>query len=209
MTVYTGTIRAASGQEFTQVSVKFTTDWDKNKGTCPNVDFVFVVTNPTLMSKWNRYKQRLRDKTVEEYYHGTSLTCNITSSSQRLCPNQSCGICGISTDGLKCEFIRKNIPFQQFGHGFYLAPHSSKCHDYTKGAYGYRAMLLCDVCPGRKFFLQANSPQLKSPPQGHDSIFGVGGKLNYPEIVLHNPDAVMPRYIIVYRKDGVKHPLAN
>lgn len=70
-------------------------------------------------------------------------------------------------------------------------------------------MLLCDVCPGRKYVLQSNSQQMQGPPPGFDSIYGVGGQLNYPEIVIHNPAAVMPRYIIMYKKDGVQHPLAN
>ena len=203
-----GQIRRATSQEFAQISSNFARDWDMKKGACPNVDYVFVITNSTLLNKWNLYKQRLRDQTVEPYYHGTSVTCNIVSTG-RLCPYQSCGICGISSDGLKRDFIRKNIPFQQFGHGFYLVPNSSKCHDYTKGAYNYRAMLLCDVCPGRKYVLQSNSQQMQGPPHGFDSIYGVGGQLNYPEIVIHNPDAVMPRYIIMYKKDGVRHPLAN
>ena len=205
---YAGQIRCATSHEFVQISSKFARDWDRKKGACPNVDYVFVITNSTLLNNWNLYKQGLSDQTVEEYYHGTSVTCNIASSG-RLCPYQSCGICGISNDGLKREFIKKNIPFQRFGHGFYLAPNSSKCHDYTKGAYGYRAMLLCDVCPGRKYVLQSNSQQMQGPPPGFDSIYGVGGQLNYPEIVIHNPAAVMPRYIIMYKKDGVQHPLAN
>ena len=73
-------------------------------------------------------------------------------------------------------------------------------------------MLFCDICPGRKYLLKINSQQLTGPwpPTAFDTVYGqVGGKLNYPEIVVYNPDAVMPRYIIVYRKDGVGHPLAN
>ena len=58
--------------------------------------------------------------------------------------------------------------------------------------------------------LKTNSQQLTGPLPGFDSVYGqVGGKLNYPEIVVYNPDAVMPHYIIVYMKDGVGHPLAN
>ena len=52
--------------------------------------------------------------------------------------------------------IQTNITFQRFGHGFYLAPNSSKCHDYTQGANGCRAMLLCDVCPGRQYQFRTN-----------------------------------------------------
>ena len=202
-------IRCANEDEFAEVAAKFRRAWKVEKGPCPPVSRVFVVTNPTLQQRWKAYKRKLQDHTVEEHFHGTTITCNITAT-EVLCNNGNCGICGISSTGFDTNFIRNNIDFQRFGNGFYLAPNSSKCHDYTQGAYGFRAMLLCDVCPGRKYPLERNSQQLKGPPPGYDSVYGqVGCKLNYPEIVVYNSDAVMPRYIIVYRKDGVKHPLAN
>ena len=65
-------------------------------------------------------------------------------------------------------------------------------------------MFLCDVCPGKKYELRATDQELKHPPKGCNSIFGqVGQELNYPEIILHTPDAILPRYIIVYEKDGI------
>ena len=193
-------IRSANGQEFGRVSQQFTRDW--KKGTCPKVDFVYVVSNPALEARWSAYKQNLQDQTVEEYYHGTKLICNLSNMP---CANTTCGVCGISGTGLDRRCIRNNINFQRFGHGFYLAPNSSKCHDYTQGANGYRAMLLCAVCPGRKYYLQTDSIDLKGPPPGYDCVFGqVGSRLNYAEVVVYNPDAVVPRYIIVYQKDGVR-----
>ena len=62
--------------------------------------------------------------------------------------------------------IQKNISFQRFGHGFYVAPNSSKCHDYMQGAYGYRAMFLYDVCPGRQYFKKQDDEKLQWPPWG-------------------------------------------
>ena len=59
--------------------------------------------------------------------------------------------------------------FQRFGHaGFYLAPHSSKCHDYTQGSHTHRAMLLCDVLPGKKHVVTTDQTHLNAPPQGYD-----------------------------------------
>lgn len=90
---------------------------------------------------------------------------------------------------------------------FILAPNSSKCHVYMRGVNGYRAMFLWDVCPGIKYPLNRTDQRLRGPPLGYDSVYGlVGGDLNYEEIVLYNPDAVTPRYIIVYKKDGTMHP---
>ena len=183
------------------VTQKFRNSW--LKGTCPNVHCVYVVTSVTLETRWTAYRQRLGDQTIEEHYHGTKLTCDLSRSSPP-CNNQECGICGISNTGLDRRCIQKNVSFQRFGHGFYLAPNSSKCHDYTQGANGYRAMLLCDVCPGNKYSLQMDSVNLVGPPPGYDCVYGqVGWSLNYPEIVVYHPDAVIPRYIIVYRNDGV------
>ena len=65
-------------------------------------------------------------------------------------------------------------------------------------------MLLCDVCPGNKYRLKTGNVSLRGPPQGYDSVLGEpGGTLNYDELVVYNPDAVIPRYILVYQKDGV------
>ena len=185
------------------VKGKFQGKWDSRKGPCPNIDFIFVITNTKLTQRWTTYMQTLQDQTTEEHYHGTKLTCDITSV-HALCNDQNCGICGIANTGLDRRCVRKNIKFQRFGHGFYLAPNSSKCHDYTRGFNSYRAMLLCDVCPGNKYLLKKNDETLMGPPQGFDCVYGsTGVNLNYEEIVLYNPDAIQPRYIIVYQKDGI------
>ena len=75
---------------------------------------------------------------------------------------------------------------QRFGHGSYLAPHSSKCHDYTRGSHTHRAMLLCDVLPGKKHVVTTDHTHLTTPPQDYDSVYGQPdpGCLNYPEIVI-------------------------
>ena len=86
----------------------------------------------------------------------------------------------------------------------YLAPNSSKCHEYTQGCNGYRALILCDVAPGRKYIETHDQTKLKAPPPGYDSVYGQhGGRLNYDEIVLYNEDAILPKYVIMYQKDGV------
>lgn len=65
---------------------------------------------------------------------------------------------------------------------------------------GYKAMLLCDVLPGRKY-VYTRDEILKDWPKGHDSVYAQSGK-TLPEIAVHelNSDAIIPRYIIVYRQ---------
>ena len=181
------------------VSGKFSTTW--NKGPCPKVDCVFGITNFGLEQKWTSYRADLTDKRVEtraeRYFHGTGLMCDIVNT-KKLCTDFYCGICGICNEGFSTAHIR-NDTFQRFGKGFYLAPNSSKSNDYTHGVNNYRALLLCDVCPGNKYILKENDKDLQGPPPGYNSVYGkVGADLNYPEIVLHKPAAIMPRYIIVY-----------
>ena len=196
-------IRVATAQELSTIAGKFKQSWASAKGACPPVSFVYIISNSQLTQRWTTYRNGLQKKDVEEYYHGTKLTCNITATST-LCNDQHCGACGISNTGLDRRCIQKNIKFQRFGHGFYLAPNSSKCHDYTQGCSSYRAMLLFDVCPGNKSNLKKDDAKLKAPPQGFDSVYGRKGvRLNYEEIVVYNADAALPKCIIVYQKDGV------
>ena len=155
------------------------------------------MTNNTLEQKWMAYKSTLRERDVKELYHGTKLSCKITTT-WKLCDTGNCGICSISRSGLDPQCIKDR--FQRFGTGSYLAPNSSKCHDYTQSYNGFKAMLLCDVLPGRKYVVQTNRQHLRSPPTGYNSVYGnVGKDLNYPELVVYNSKAVLPRYIIVYR----------
>ncbi len=185
--------------DFAEVSRKFIDRW--SKGSPPSVSSIsiFAIGNNYLDRKWADYRQSLKIQTPEEHFHGTALACDILTS-QALCSGGNCGICGISCAGMDPSCIRTNIDFQRFGHGFYLAPHSSKCHDYTtQNSRGHTAMLLCAVLPGQKYNLKHNRQQLTSPPRGYDSVCGqIGDKLNYPEIVVYNSHAVMPHYIIIY-----------
>ena len=65
-------------------------------------------------------------------------------------------------------------------------------------------MLLCDVLPGNKYTVTQDQSSLRSPPQGYDSVYGQkGGSLNYDEIVLYRPEPILPKYVIVYQKNGV------
>ena len=139
--------------------------------------------------------------------YGTTLACDlITSTSRTLCSNGHCGICGISSSGLDPRYIKRT----RFGKGFYLALNSSRSHEYTKSIHGYRAMFLCDVLPGRKYKLPPDSQPdvtITGPPDGYNSVCGVVN--GEPEIVLYEPHAVMPRYVIIYRKDEQREPAAN
>ena len=70
-------------------------------------------------------------------------------------------------------------------------------------------MLLCEVVPGNKYHLTQGDKTLSAPPQGFNSVYGkTGGELNYEEIVLYNPDCVIPRYVCVYQTGDI-HKIAK
>ena len=171
------------------------------------MDHVFEISSKNHEGNWKAYRDALtrsgHPTSVEQHYHGTAIKCNLISS-QSLCSHNDCGICGISKNGFQKSRIGSNITFKRFGHGFYLAPNSSKCHDYTQGIHTHRAMLLCDVLPGKKHVVQTDQTHLVAPPQGYDSVYGQpGSALNYPEIVIYDEASILPRYVIIYQKDGI------
>ena len=103
--------------------------------------------------------QLLQDQSVEEHYHGTTITCNITTTN-KLCNDGNCGICGISSTGLALDNQNEHhLPMIR--HRFYLAPNSSKCHDYIQGVYMAIEQWSSVTYPGR-----TNSQQLTGPPPG-------------------------------------------
>ena len=158
------------------------------------------MTNSTLQTKWDTYKSRLSDsyRGMETHFHGTTLACDILNTG-RLCGNSQCGVCGISKNGFDPTFFRKNYSQQRFGSGFYLSCDSSKCHDYadckTPTTNGYRAMLLCDVLPGKKL---TSSINLDCPPDEYDSVEAAMDEHATHEILIRKSEAIMPRFIIVY-----------
>eukprot|EP00731_Ephydatia_muelleri_P002207 Em0001g2207a len=196
----------ADSSECQVITSKFYNDWVK--GICPKVDFILNIFCPGVLTEmWEDRRASLAKKhsptAVEQHYHGTIISCDIITSED-LCQCSDCGICGICRNGFQKSRIGSNITFKRFGHGFYLAPHSSKCHDYTQGIHTHRAMLLCDVLPGKKHVVQTNQTHLVAPPQGYDSVYGQpGSALNYPEIVIYDEASILPRYVIVYQKDGI------
>ena len=197
----------AASPEYIQICSKFRNDWAK--GRRPYVDHIFKVFCRKAKKRWKDYKATLASKrsptTVEQYYHGTTIKCDLVVTNSP-CSHSDCGICGISWGGFKKKLVGKNISkFKRFGNGFYMAPHSSKSHDYTRGTHIHRAMLLCDVLPGNKCTFTTNQSHLTAPPDGYDSVYGRPGRsLIYPEIVLFEEASILPRYVILYTGDGIE-----
>lgn len=173
---------------------------------------IYAIKNQQLVTKFQAYGEQIRTSgkvptNSDHFFHGTALKCDILSTN-KACADPDCGICGISRVGFDRERIGTNISrFKRFGHGIYLAPNSSKCHDYTQGVpeYNLRAQLLCLVACGAKYELMQDDTSLMQPPESYHSVYGKAGvRLNYDEIVVYEPDAVLPQYVVVYEHGGVE-----
>lgn len=191
----------------------FKTRWVK--GSAPEPEAIFAISNTILSAEFDTFTMKLRqedsDVSTSHAFHGTLLLCDLLNRNQ-VCHDDRCGVCGIIQKGFDPSRIGSNIPrFMRFGQGFYLAPHSSKCHDYTQGVeeYGVRALLLCLVASGTRFETLSDHTTFTQPPQQCDSVYGkAGGTLNYPEVVVYQKEALLPQFVIVYRLDGV-HKIAK
>ncbi len=202
-------------QAYKDTLERFQKEWVKLTPKCPTPptpQAIFAIQNKQLTKSFHEYSDRIKQgdqkaTNSDLFFHGTKLTCNLLENKD-CCKNSDCGVCGISSDGFDDSRIGSNIPrFQRFGKGIYLAPNSSKCHDYTQGnpLHNVRAQLLCLVSCGAKYELRQDNTTLTGPPEQYHSVHGVaGGSLNYDEIVVFDVAAVLPQFIIVYELGGVE-----
>lgn len=191
----------------------FKKEWVKTSEAYPNppdLSAIYAIQNPWLVEQFQGYSTEVRQRgfasNSDRFFHGTTIKCDLLTTND-CCSSQDCGICGISRRGFDKSKIGSNIPrFKRFGHGIYLAPNSSKCHDYTQGVaeYGVRAQLLCLVACGARYEQLWDNTKLEQPPESYHSVHGKsGGSLNYDEVVVYDVDAILPQYIFVYAHDGV------
>ena len=179
---------------------------DRNK-----IKAVYSVRTDAVQRSYQDYKSSLSIPNTEDFYHGTVLKCNLMSSGV-FCSNSSCGICGISQYGFSSEKLGLHVQwYKRFGLAYYLAPNSSKCHEYTEGYNGHRALLCCEVAQGNRFVAKGDMRNLKSAPAGYDTVYGQpgvhkagGSSLNYAEVAVYNPKAILPKWIIFCEWNGTK-----
>lgn len=197
---------------YKEIEKHFKREWVKVTSRvkqAPALLAIFAIQNEEVAKIYRRYGTGIRRSgkcsNSDLFFHGTKLLCDLVNT-QTCCSDRECGVCGISSHGFDQDRIGTNIHFQRFGSGIYLAPNSSKCHDYTQGnpEYGVRAQLLCLVAQGARCELMQDNTALTQPPGGYDSVYGKkGGSLNYDEIVVFDSEAVWPQFVVVYKLDGV------
>ena len=181
-------------------------------GPCPNVFAVLEIVNPAVRERFQDYRDYMEDlqydhywvskkyDRVERFFHGTVLLCNTLYEYQMPCTNIRCSVCRIIQHGFRQECINVHR-VKRFGNAFYFAPNSSKSHAYARTTCGYWAMFLCWVVPGRKYKVKYNEVTMQGPPDGFHSVYGQQsdyGHMENDELVLYDPDAISPKYLLLY-----------
>ncbi|EXL96601.1 hypothetical protein NOF04DRAFT_9273 [Fusarium oxysporum II5] len=66
------------------------------------------------------------------------------------------------------------------------------------------AIFLCQVASNRPQRMRSTCPYRTAPDTGYDSVEAVlfrdGGIVNYPEMVVHRDDAIIPVAVIMYER---------
>ena len=206
-----------SSETFQEMEKTFLKDWDKSKGLNPTVCLVVAIVNPTLEDSLEVYKSSLKrtHQKTEFHYHGTKLKCPLHKYYMP-CQQKDCGVCGISRNGFLLECASDDC--RHFATAFYLAPTSSKCHDYCAttitndrkpqraNSNPYYAMLYCEVVPGKKYHLKHRENFLNGPPDGYHTVYGKSSEMPFlhgdsknEELVVFNEEAICPKYIVCYK----------
>ena len=203
------------------VSQYFLDSWVKGvKGKLLKI--VPLPVSPARVTAYDRYCEALTQKSAAVnrslLFHGLGWSCdglNSAAAAPTLCTSTNCSVCSICANGMDAsrigtgkaslEMSKAAVGFLRFGRGYYFAPNSSKAHDYackyTRVINGVPmcVQLVCEVAAGNPAILAANCTTLTAPPPGHDSVYGIRGRaLNYPELVVYNPDAVLPVFAVIY-----------
>ena len=153
-------------------------------------------------------------------FHGTYRACSLGEGSQtQSCNSDKCSLCQILNSGFR---LPKNEPDKtlRFGLGIYATATSSKADTYA-GASDTKAVLVVDVVCGRTKKLvetwTAADTVRERPPDGYHSIVGevannlveeqliteldalsIQNPLNYDEVVVYDPHAIRPTYVVLY-----------
>ncbi|RDY13007.1 hypothetical protein CR513_02123 [Mucuna pruriens] len=134
-------------------------------------------------------------------FHCTTLTCALGArGSSSLCASvPGCGVCTIVRHGFqgKCDGGDAKAK------GVRTTASSGRAHDSVACGDGTRrAMLVCRVIAGRVKRVAEDAPSEEEHVSGasYDSVAGYAGIYsNLEELVVFNPKAILPCFVVVYK----------
>ncbi|KAG9141999.1 hypothetical protein Leryth_009364 [Lithospermum erythrorhizon] len=198
------------------VQIIFKTGWPE-KARDPIIHRILKIHNsPKILSKFEEYRESIMAK-AEKYgiinkknsrcladgnellrFHCTTFLCEMgKNDNSSICSNQYCSACGV----IRCGFSTKMDGISTLSTSWraHVAIPEEMEEDF-KFMHVKRAMLICRVIAGR-VGLEPGFGDKGDP--GYDSLVGRGTGLSCrldeeDELLVFNPRAVLPCFVIVY-----------
>ncbi|MBA0594549.1 uncharacterized protein LOC105769626 [Gossypium raimondii] len=199
------------------VRIIFKTGWtDKVKS--PEIHRILKIHNsPKILTKFEEYREVVKAKAARNGAMGrrderciadgnellrfncSTFTCDLgLNGSSSICNQQYCSICGIIKSGFSPKM--DGISTLSTSWRAHMAIPEDVEEEF-KFMNVKRAMLVCRVVAGR---VGSEGEEIDKEDGGFDSVIGRGGgsgaytKLDEEELLVFNPRAVLPCFVIVY-----------
>ncbi|KAJ7964145.1 C2H2-like zinc finger protein [Quillaja saponaria] len=198
------------------VRIIFKTGWTDNQ-KCPKINRILKIHNcPKILAKFEEYRESVKAKAARNVavrrrderciadgnellrFHCSTFLCDLgLDGNFSLCSQQYCNICGIIKSGFSPKL-----------DGISTLSSSWRAHvtipEEIEEEFKYmnvkRAMLVCRVIAGR---VGCESGEVDKEDGGFDSLMarsgsGVHTRSDDEELLVFNPRAVLPCFVIVY-----------
>ncbi|KAK7305372.1 hypothetical protein VNO77_43277 [Canavalia gladiata] len=197
------------------VRIIFKSGWPETKAF-PRITRILKIHNsPKILSKFEEYRETVKSKAARHVtrrrderciadgnelmrFHCSTFLCDLgQNGDSSICSQQFCNICGIIKSGFSPKL-----------DGISTLSTSWRAHvsipDDVEREFRFmnvkRAMLVCRVIAGR---IGSDSDEVDKEDGGFDSLMargesGVYTRLDEEELLVFNPRAVLPCFVIVY-----------
>lgn len=198
------------------VQIIFKTGWTDNKRV-PILHRILKIHNsPKILTRFEEYRESVKAKAARNgavrkrderciadgnellRFHCSTFLCDLgQNGNSAICNQQYCSVCGIIKSGFSPKL-----------DGISTLSNSWRAHvavpEDIEEEFRFmnvkRAMLVCRVVAGR---IGTDSDEVDKEDGGFDSVLGRGGsgvhtRLDEEELLVFNPRAVLPCFVIVY-----------
>lgn len=198
------------------VRIIFKTGWTDPQKT-PTIHRILKIHNSSkILSRFEEYREAVKAKAARNggvrrrderciadgnellRFHCSTFLCDLgNNGNSSICNHQYCSVCGIIKSGFSPKL-----------DGISTLSSSWRAHvaipEEIEEEFGFlnvkRAMLVCRVVAGR---VGSESEEVDKEDGGFDSVLGRGGsgvhtRMDEEELLVFNPRAVLPCFVIVY-----------
>ena len=178
------------------VEIIFQSSWMKKESPACKIERILKIKNSKkTISRFEEYRDTVKNragKVTKKYprcaadgnellrFRGSAVACDLTGG---ICGFAECGVCGIIREGFRVKGKE----------GVVTMGTSGRAHDLAAEDGGARAMLVCRVIAGR---VRKSQDGLG---EEFDSVCGGAGAFSaMDELVVFNPRAILPCFLVIY-----------